>query len=531
MVDRYGLPACLLLGALGSVLQKQDASWDLRNYHLYNAWAMLHGRQSLDLAAAGMQSFFNPLLDLPYYLLGTGPLEHMPRVLAGLQGLWYGGLVFVVLRIAVRLADLQGRAFGAGDLCAVLIGATGTMAVSQLGVSSNEMPLALLVLLAVCLLLPVCADDPTARSRRRAWLAGLLCGLAAGLKPTAIVYPPALMCALLAACGWRRRKAWQLGLLFAGAALGGFLLAYGWWGWTLYRLTGNPVFPMFNQFFRSDWVPTVSGTDRQFLPRGIGQWLFYPLYWARQNQRLVTEVRFADPRYAMGMLALVVLAATAWFRRRQAAAAGAGAVRLLAVFVVLAYAAWLALFSILRYAMPIEALTGLLMLLALLQVLPRRVRAGDAPRHWPRWCMAGLFLLSAGCSVYPNWGHVRYADSVFDVRAPSVEPGSLVLVIGQPLAYIVPFIGGAPSSRFVGLTWFNQKAADERLGALTRERLRAQAGPVYALLNGNAAASLPVLRQWLPGARLAGGCVAIPSAMERYPRDGIGPQLCRVSRE
>ncbi|WP_426661248.1 hypothetical protein [Rhodanobacter aciditrophus] len=527
VVDRYGLPICLLLGVLGSVLQKQDASWDLRNYHLYNAWAMLHGRQSLDLVAAGMQSFFNPLLDLPYYLLGTGPLEHMPRVLAGLQGLWYGGLVFVLLRIAARLADLQGRVFDASDLFAVLIGATGTMAVSQLGMSSNEMPLALLVLLAICLLLPICVSEPTARSGRRVLLAGLLCGLAAGLKPTAIVYPPAMMCALLAASGWRHR-AWRLGLLFAGAALGGFLVAYGWWGWALYRLTGNPVFPMFNQVFRSGWVPTVSGTDGQFLPRSIGQWLFYPFYWVRENQRVVTEVSFADPRYALGMLALLGLALSAWFRRRQPPR-GREAMRLLAVFVALAYVAWLALFSILRYAIPIEALTGLLALAAL-RALSWRAHGGGAWRPWLAWCMAGLFLLSAGCSRYPNWGHVRYAGAVFDVRAPAVEPGSLVLVMGQPLAYVVPFIGNAQSSRFVGLTWFNQKAADERLGVFTRERLHDHIGPVYALLNGHAAASLPVLRQWLPGAQLAGKCEAISSAMERYPRDGIGVQLCRVSR-
>lgn len=516
-VDRYGLPVCLLLGVLGSVLQKQDASWDLRNYHLYNAWAMLHGRHSLDLAAAGMQSYFNPLLDLPYYLFGTGPLEHLPRVLAGLQGLWYGGMAFALLRIAARLADLQGRVFGAGDLFAVLIGATGTMAVSQLGVSSNEMPLAMLVLLSIYLLLPVCVGDT---ARQRVLLAGLCCGLAAGLKPTAIIYPPALACALFAACGWRH-GAWRLGLLFACAALGGFFLAYGWWGWTLYRLTGNPVFPMFNQFFHSDWVPAVGGTDRQFMPRSIGQWLCYPFYWVRENQGVVTETRFADPRYALGLLASLMVALSGRFHREKPPR-GSAAVRMLTVFVALAYLAWLALFSILRYAIPIEALTGLLMLVAL-QAFSRQTRT------WAAWCMAGLFLLSTGCSRYPNWGHVRYAASVFDVRAPAVEPGSLVLVVGQPLAYIVPFIGNAQSSRFVGLTWFNERAAGERLGVLTRERLRTHAGPVYALLNGNAANSLPMVRQWLPGAQLAGKCEAIPSALERYPLDGVGPQLCKVS--
>lgn len=527
-VDRYGLPVCLLFGALCSLLMKQDASWDLRNYHLYNAWALLHGRLALDLAAAGMQSYFNPLLDLPYYVLGTGPFEHLPRLLAALQGLWYGGMVFALLRIAARLADAQGRALGSDDLFAVLIGASGTMAVSQAGMSSNEMPLAMLVLLAVYQLLPVCGTEPAAGHGWRAVLAGLLCGVAAGLKPTAIIYLPALFCALLVA-NWKRGQAWRWCLLFAGAATIGFLAAYAWWGWMLYRLTGNPVFPLFNQVFHSNWVPVASGTDRQFLPRDMGQWLFYPFYWLHENQHLVTETRFADPRYALGMLALLVLAMTIRFRRGPSSQPGMRATRLLAVFVVLAYVAWLGLFSILRYAIPIEALTGLLMLMAL-QALPWGGRAGNTSRRWTTWCMAGLFLLSAGFSRYPNWGHVRYAGSVFDVHAPAVEPGSLVLVIGQPLAYVVPFIGNAQSSQFVGLTWFNQEAADDRLGALTRARLRAHEGPIYALLDGDAAAGLQALHAWLPGARFEGGCVVVTSALERYPRDGIGLQLCKVSR-
>lgn len=527
VVDRHALPVCLLLGLIGSLLMKQDASWDLQNYHLYNAWALLHGRLAFDLAAAGFQSYFNPLLDLPYYLLGTGPLAHLPRLVAALQGLWYGGMVFVLLRIATRLADLQGRAFGAGDLFAVLIGATGTMAVSQIGMSSNEMPLAMLVLSAVCLLLPLCAEDLIARPGRQVLLAGLLCGLAAGLKPTAIVYSPALMCALLAACVGRR-GAWRLCLLFGVAALGGFLAAYGWWGWQLWSLTGNPVFPMFNQFFHSDWLPATSGTDPRFLPRSAAQWLFYPFYWVRENQWLVTETKFADPRYALATAALIVLAALAWFRRKRPEAGGR-AVRMLAVFVVLAYVTWLRLFSILRYAIPIEALTGLLLLLATQGLLV--VACKGRLRHaWLSWCMAGLFLASAGCSRYPSWWHVSYGDTVFDVRVPAVEPGSIVLLIGQPLAYVIPFIGDAQSDQFIGLTSFNQRAGNYRLNALVHEHLQVHKGAIYALLDGDASEGLKVLQQWLPGAQFTGKCAAVSSNLHSHQYDGVGMQWCKVLR-
>ena len=41
--------AVSLLCALLSLLRGQDANWDLRNYHVYNAWALLEGRLGIDL--------------------------------------------------------------------------------------------------------------------------------------------------------------------------------------------------------------------------------------------------------------------------------------------------------------------------------------------------------------------------------------------------------------------------------------------------------------------------------------------------
>lgn len=521
--------ACLLIGALYSALRGPDASWDLRNYHLYAAWAALHGRLGMDLAPAGMQSFFNPLPDLPYFLLGTGPLQHLPRTLAAVQGLWYGALVFVLLKLALRLAEVTGRRFGAIDMLAVLIGATGTMAVSQAGLTSNELPLAVLILSALTLSLPLCGSGVPPKPWRRVLLAGFLCGLAAGLKPTAVVYLPAIGLALLIALG-ARAMAWRLVVLLAVASIVGFLLAYGWWGWQLWQLTGNPVFPLFNQVFHSSWLPASSGTDRQFLPRHPMQWLFYPAYWIRPQSRLVTETTFADPRYALEQLAIVALAVMAWRRRGEPNPAGR-ATRLLAVFTVAGYVVWLALFSILRYAIPLEALSGLLPMLVL-QAWPGSRAPDGRPRRWPVWVMASLFVLMAAGSRYPGWGHGRYAAQAFDVHAPQLPTGSLVLVVGQPQAYVIPFLADAQQSRYIGITWFNQAARGHRLDALVRERVTAHRGPLLALMRDDDAADVAQLQQLLPGAQIA-ACQPVRSNLSH---DHGGPdaatelRLCRVDR-
>ncbi len=58
---------------------RQDANWDLQNYHFYDPWAWLAGRIfDRDLAAAQLQTFHNPLADVPFYLLAANGVD--PRL-------------------------------------------------------------------------------------------------------------------------------------------------------------------------------------------------------------------------------------------------------------------------------------------------------------------------------------------------------------------------------------------------------------------------------------------------------------------
>src|SRR5882672_11792716 len=54
---------------IGAVLTGGDSNWDMRNYHLYNPFALFNGKFMVDVAPAGTQTYFAPTLDIPYYLL------------------------------------------------------------------------------------------------------------------------------------------------------------------------------------------------------------------------------------------------------------------------------------------------------------------------------------------------------------------------------------------------------------------------------------------------------------------------------
>src|SRR5215472_9171329 len=88
-----------VFGAL-SVWIGQDASWDLKNYHYYNAYAFLTGRWAKDIAPAQIQTFLSPLLDVVFYVL----LQHLgPRmygfVVGTLQGLNFSLLFWLALTL------------------------------------------------------------------------------------------------------------------------------------------------------------------------------------------------------------------------------------------------------------------------------------------------------------------------------------------------------------------------------------------------------------------------------------------------
>jgi 4-amino-4-deoxy-L-arabinose transferase-like glycosyltransferase len=528
------LAARLAVGALVAVALGQDANWDLRNYHLYNVWAWLHGRLQTDLAAAGPQSYYNPLLDLPYYLMGVAGDWRWPRLVAAAQGLWYGALIFVVWRIVAALARMRSRPFDAGDAAAVAIGVTGSAAVAQAGTTFNEIPLAVLVLAGLLLVLDAVRTlDPPSRRQalQRTCAAGVLAGLAAGLKPTAIIYLPALGLALLLAAPKGRRM--SLAAVFALAAALGFLAAYGWWGWWLYQSTGNPVFPYFNNIFHSDWAASVNGTDARFRPRDAWQWLFYPFYWAVHRVSLVTEPRMLDARFAFAYLAGALMLAQSAFRawRRRPAGPACMAERAVLVFALAGYVCWLVLFSILRYAIPIEAVTGVVIVMAV-----RRLADGRATGATP----AGLRLarnVALGIAVVlvlgthrPEWRRVDYRTPVFEVRVPPVPDGSLVLFVGQPHAYLAPFFH-ARDLTFVGVSWLTGASRRHRLWSLTQQRLAAHRGPMYAVLGDESTSE----RKLLPGlgVKLTGQCTPVQSNLERNRRGddlSFDLRVCRVVR-
>ncbi|HVJ62468.1 MAG TPA: glycosyltransferase 87 family protein, partial [Tahibacter sp.] len=231
----------MLAFGLAAFALGQSNNWDLCNYHWYDGWAWLTGRGDADLAAAQLQTWFNPLLPAALYaLLSSLPPALGTFALGAVQG---GNLVLAYL---VARALLPGRPRWFVVVVAV-VGVTGATQLGELGATFGDNLLTLFLLGALALVVER-VDRP------RALLAGLCVGVAVGIKLTVAPFAAGIVLALPALAG-NRRDALALFACAAVAALCGFLASGGFWMLELWQRYGNPLFPLFGTWFGGDYAP------------------------------------------------------------------------------------------------------------------------------------------------------------------------------------------------------------------------------------------------------------------------------------
>jgi hypothetical protein len=164
---------------------------------------------------------------------------------------------------------------------------------------------------------------------------------------------------------------------------------------------------------------------------------------------------------------------TNWFRRRIMDPCDRLAVALLG-FVALSYVLWLRTFAIYRYALVLEALSGVSLLIACV-----RICAGNL--------IAILGIIAASTIVAniwvtrPDWGHVPYSDGVIEMRPLNVPHGALVLFAdGGAHSYLLSFM----PSDVRGLGINNNlitPGAHHGLNSRIERLIREHTGPIVAI--------------------------------------------------
>ncbi|MFC5489925.1 hypothetical protein [Dokdonella soli] len=420
----------------------QDTTFDLKSYHLYNAWAVLTGRWSHDVFVAGAQTFFSPFIDAPYYIVATTLLPAHGVAVVAFAGIPYGILLYLIYLISRRIggalqfdARWERTTFVAAS---VLLAGTGAATWSQIGLTSNDVTVAAIVLASFYQILSGLTDhDEEPLSFRKVAVAGALLGLATGLKLTAAIYVPSIAVVIFfIERGWKSKV--RSLFVYGCCTLAAFAIAYGPWGWKLYKLTGNPFFPLFNGVFHSDWMASISIRDVRFLPKSLLQWLFYPFYWTNLQSSWVTEVPFRDVRLALAyvfVVGYVVVALISRDLRTKFLFGKYKAIHALVLFIAFSYILWMHEFSILRYLVAVECLASLFVVVSLM-VLAQKLR------HLSVWFPAIGTTLAVGFivafTVSPPWGRAPAGMDILAMQAPGFEHGALVIFADVPMSFLAP---------------------------------------------------------------------------------------------
>jgi hypothetical protein len=304
-------------------------------------------------------------------------------------------------------------------------------------------------------------------------LAGLLGGIAFGLKPSMAIYAIALAAALAILPGTFRDRARRLSILAIGGLIG-VAVSAGWWYWRVWDMTGNPLFPYYNDIFKSPLYWDERYVFSFFLPKTWREAILYPWLWLANPTR-VSEMSFVSLAIP-GLMTFLAAIGIARFLglRPQGQSTNPPATRALFAFWLIGYVLWLTQSSVYRFAVVLEMLVPLLVVALLARwVTPDLLRA--------RIVLALIPLILVNRPA--NFGRFPYADQYMAVTSVPVPRGTMIAVAGwAPLSYMVPaFPDGTPFVRIQS----NMHGFAERSNGLdveARRRVQNHHGPVRLLL-------------------------------------------------
>jgi len=457
-----------------------DANWDFRNYHWYNAYAFLTGRIGFDLVPSQVPSFYNPALDLPYYLLATHVSARLAAfILGSVQGLNVV-LLFLLAHAALLIPNARQKVWACALIA--LLGMFGGGGIAQIGTTFYDNITSLGFFASALLVLrfwPRFFEASWGKALGFAFLCGLPAGLMMGLKLPSALFCVGLCGALLFVTGPLTRRVW-IAFGFGLGVLLGLACSYGPWGFFLYTHYGNPLFPYFTGLFPAPLDPPATIRDVKFVPTSWSTRLLFPFLFTR-DPSLVGEILWRDLRLPLLYVLLpVAVALRLLFGRNKRSPdrfSDFVVTRYLLWFAVVSYTAWIAVFAIYRYALPLEMLAPLLLVLSI-GLLPVRLQ--------PRTMLAVFALLAVTFTIQPgDWGHGEtWLAHPIEVTVPPIKDPEtrMILMAGiEPYSYVLPAF--PPEIPFIRVQ-SNFLSPDQKSGfnEMIRHRVFAHKGQLSLLI-------------------------------------------------
>jgi hypothetical protein len=216
------------------------------------------------------------------------------------------------------------------------------------------------------------------------------------------------------------------------------------------------------------------------------------------------EIPFRDGRWLLVFLAMLTWAGLRLARKRPQLPHGQ---RALLIYFVTSYATWGVAFYYYRYAVVLEFLSPLVVIVLVQATAPKLARA-------LLFTVTAFLLLTSSVG---SWGRLPWSEQWWSVRLPpqAHEADSLVLLDSSLSSFLIPYFPSG--TRFAGLEGVGSSRFEELLSA----RIASHDGPVLWLVSRGRPAESTGPERF--GVRVTDDCGTIRTGEGRWA-------LCRVAR-
>jgi hypothetical protein len=471
-----------IICGLISISFGKKITWDLLSYHYYNGYAFLNGRLGFDIAPVGIQTYLNPVVDILFYSSAQyfSP-KRIQFILGAVQG-FNLSLLFLIFWEVTNIHDWKIKTVLGMVLVSASFLAPGYLL--ELGSTGYDNIISIFVLLSILLLINI--NDQLAGNKLRsaiisAGLAGLLLGVGTGIKLYLTIYAISILFVWLFFIDGAKNKIIVIsiiGILF----ILGVLISGGFWFSTLWLNFKNPIFPFYNNIFKSNYI----SPEWQFIyyepyiPDTLWQYLTWPLIFSR-NSKHVVENSFVDIRFGLTYLIILIAALRIVLvkTKNNNQLIEPKKATILFFFFIASFTIWMSMFSYYRFLIVLEILIPMIIL-----ILLDKLSDANETR-----IVAGLVVVvSIILTFNPDPSSIKggkWDDRFFKIDSssfPSAENTIIIFLGRSPMGYIIP--EAPPQIRFVRPDW--NFVPQEQQGLIyeeTNNLLSQHNGPIYVVYN------------------------------------------------
>ncbi|MBN9930535.1 DUF2029 domain-containing protein [Pantoea agglomerans] len=412
----------------------QDGNFDLLNYHFFTGYSYVNDRIG-DISPANIQTFTHPAVNsLAYFAFDKLLFPYSAWLILFVQLLSIPPLMLIAEEICLAMT---GYKHSVEKTLSLILCCISPLWLSELGTSFFSSTTTPLVLWSLYLIIKKNHNDILEGS-----IAGILMGLALGLKLTNAPFIIGSALAVIAKAAFTDKQKIRFLSSYVIGGVAGVILTSHWY-WELWTMWGNPLFPFYNKIFQSPYFDLNNWRDTRWMFHNVREYVKFVTEAVVMTNK-TSEVPFKDAR-------LILVSLTPFIFLIKLNKKIKAPILILLTFFYISYLLWALLFAYQRYAIPLEIMYGLIIWIALNQIISNQ--------KIKNLTLILITMFSLWHFNIPDWGHIQPGKTInnpFSVKFSDEfeNKPARYLVDGVTVSYVLRYLN--PKSEFYGVRFSRQ---------------------------------------------------------------------------